>query len=213
MKQMNLICDIESELRLKKMDHNIDCISGVRNYRDKVNFINKVNDTTCVKSGIWWLLLNRLGKPNSEYFSPLVEVEKLFKSPMTKEAIKTNRCIILASMFAIKTEKGSFLLEPEAEIGFAGVYRKFKVGSDMVYGFALITSKSVAQEKQISSRLPLMLNMSEFSLVNKWLNADSSGKLELKKVIKNLKAGSLRIYPVKSIRDLSMVSVPFYIAA
>ncbi|MGQ9841974.1 MAG: SOS response-associated peptidase [Spirochaetota bacterium] len=147
---------------------------------------------------IRWGLIPYWAKDPSA-FKPLINarVETVIHKPSFKRAFFNNRCIVLASGFYEWKKEGTknipYYITVEDFFGFAGIFDVVTLNNKQIQTCAILTTKANEQMSAIHSRMPVIIQQSEFE---QWIDAKTSVNL-LEKLMQPFNS-KLGIYPVST---------------
>lgn len=153
----------------------------------------------------WWLLLDKSGKPNYQYATFNSRSDKLFSSRLTKNLMKTSRCVLPASGVIEGQDKQYHSLTTEADaVALGGLYKRYQIGDEQVTTTSVITCPPNPKLNGIHNKsTPLMLDWQDEVLINMWLDPSLTDSEVFRHVLTGELMMPITATPIQGARDLA----------
>ncbi len=175
-----------------------------------------------VSEATWWLLLDPSSlAPNYKYASFNSRSDKLdLPCSAAYTPFRETRCIIPASAFVegLGDKKTYHKIELEdAAIAFGGVYKHYvnRETGESVFGASIVTLPPlIPQWQHIHPKsLPLMLDMNDKELIDKWLDPDFDRVDEFAQALEPRVTATMKVTPIDRPSRWNPIADSFLIVA
>jgi putative SOS response-associated peptidase YedK len=153
----------------------------------------------------WWLLLDKAGKPNYQYATFNSRSDKLFSSRLTKNLMKTSRCILPASgVIEGQDKKYHGITSKYGAVALGGLYKRYQIGDQLMTTTSVITCPPNPKFNGIHEKsTPLMLDWQDKELINMWLDPSLTDSEVFRHVLTGELMMPITATPIKGARDLA----------
>ncbi len=185
---------------------------GIRAPASMIQIVTEDENDRYLEDAKWWLLLGADGKPNYRYATFNSRYDKLYSSSLTKGAFKTSRCLIPASGFIEgqnnnpsdhKNKQYHYITAERGAVALGGIYKQYQVGDEVLTTASVITCPGNPKFEQIHRKsIPLMLDIDDESLVDKWLDPTVTDSESFRHLLTNKINFNLVATPTVGARNL-----------
>lgn len=153
----------------------------------------------------WWLLLDSSGKLNYQYATFNSRSDKLYSSRLTKNLMKTSRCILPASGVIEGQDKRYHSLTSEfGAVALGGLYKRYQMGDEQVTTTSVITCPPNPKLSDIHKKsTPLMLDWHDQELIDMWLDPDFTHSEAFRHILNGNLLMPIKATPIQGARDLT----------
>ena len=196
---------------------------GIRAPASMIQIVTEDENDRYLEDAKWWLLLGSDGKPNYRYATFNSRYDKLYSSSLTKGAFKTSRCLIPASGFIEGQNSGltdskhkhyHYITSERGALVLGGIYKQYQVGDEVLTTASVITCPGNPKFEQIHRKsIPLMLDIDDESLVDRWLDPTMTDSESFRHLLTNKINFNLVATPTVGARNLEPTGEPMLIEA
>ncbi|TDR14662.1 SOS response-associated peptidase family protein [Marinicella litoralis] len=196
---------------------------GIRAPASMIQIVTEDENDRYLEDAKWWLLLGADGKPNYKYATFNSRYDKLYTSSLTKGAFRTSRCLIPASGFIEgqsvgqsdgKNKQYHHITSERGAVALAGIYKQYQVDGEVLTTASVITCPGNPKFEQIHRKsIPLMLDIDDESLVDRWLDPTMTDSESFRHLLTNKINVNLVATPTVGARDMTPRGEPVLIEA